>query len=203
MQVGILGAGRIGKALARHFTKAGHQVVLANSRGPETLAGIVEELGPGARAGTVEEAFAAPILFLCVMWSDIPAAVAGLPPSDDRIVVDTSNPYKVVDGQLIPQDLGSRTSSEIVRDLLGGARLVKACNTLYSFVLASDPREAGGNRVLFVSGDDTEAKAQVGQLFEDVGFAVIDLGTLASGGRIQQGRGPLTAQNLIRLPNPA
>ena len=203
MQVGILGAGRIGKALARHFTRAGHQVLLANSRGPGTLAEFVRELGPGARAGTREEAAAAPILFLCVMWSDIPAAVAGLPPSEDRIVVDTSNPYKVVDGQLIPQDLAERTSSEIVQDLLGEAKLVKACNTLYSFVLESDPREAGGNRVLFVSGDDAEAKEQVGQLFESVGFAVIDLGTLAVGGRMQQGRGPLTAKNLICLPNPA
>lgn len=199
MLVGILGAGRIGQALAGHFVGAGHDVVIANSRGPETLSDLVADLGPRARAGTKAEVAAAPIIFLCVMWSQIPDAVSGLGAVDRRIVVDTSNPYKVVDGKLEPQDLGGRTSSEVVAGLLPGAHLVKACNTLYAAILGSDPREAGGRRALFLSGDDAASKKAVSALFEPIGFAPIDLGSLATGGRLQQGRGPLTAQNLILL----
>jgi predicted dinucleotide-binding enzyme len=199
MLIGILGAGRIGQALAGHFVKAGHELILANSRGPSSLASLVKELGPTVRAGTAAQAAGAPIVFLAVMWPQIPIAVAGLGPFEGRIVVDTSNPYRLVEGQLQIENLGDRTSSEVVADFVPGARLVKACNTLYAAVLASDPREAGGRRVLFLSGDDQAAKAEIISLFDAIGFAPIDLGSLALGGRIQQGRGPLMAHNLVRL----
>lgn len=99
-----------------------------------------------------------------------------------------------------PSDLGDRTSNEIVADLVAPARVVKAGNTLGAPVLGLDPDQAGGQRVIFVSGDDEQAKAAVAGLFGDGGFFVIDLGGLRAGGRMQQFRGPLAGHNLVRLP---
>ncbi len=96
-------------------------------------------------------------------------------------------------------DLQGRTSSELVADLVAGARVVKAANTLGAEALAADPHEAGGARVIFVSGDDADAKAEVVALFQDAGFAAIDLGDLATGGAMQQIHHPLSGVNLIRL----
>jgi hypothetical protein len=99
-----------------------------------------------------------------------------------------------------PVDLGGRSSSEIVAELVEGARVVKAANTLGAELLGSDPDEAGGRRVLFLSGDDGAAKAVVADLFEGAGFFPIDLGDLVTGGRMQQAGGPLAGVNLVRLP---
>jgi len=109
-----------------------------------------------------------------------------------RIVIDTTNDFN-------PSDLNGRTSSEVVADLVPGARVVKAANTLGAAVLGSDPHEGGGRRVIFLSGDDAEAKSQVTALFEDAGFVAIDLGGLATGGAMQQVGGPLAGVNLIKL----
>jgi predicted dinucleotide-binding enzyme len=97
-------------------------------------------------------------------------------------------------------NLGGRSSSDIVAELVEGARVVKAANTLFADLLGSDPQEAGGRRVLFLSGDDGAAKAEVADLFEGAGFFPIDLGELGTGGRMQQAGGPLAGVNLVRLP---
>ncbi len=99
-----------------------------------------------------------------------------------------------------PSDLNGRTSSEVVADLVAPARVVKTANMHGAELLASDPRQAGGQRVMFLSGDDAEAKFDVGALFEDAGFYVIDLGGLREGGQMHQLGAPLAGQNLIRLP---
>jgi 8-hydroxy-5-deazaflavin:NADPH oxidoreductase len=189
--VGIIGAGRLGQAMARTARRAGCEVVIANSRGPESLTSVVSALGEGVSAGTVEEAAAAGIVVIAVPWDRVPAAVDGLD-WDDRIVVDATNDWAA-------DDLQGRTSSELVADLVAGAQVVKAANTLTAEVLGSDPHEAGGQRVIFVSGDDADAKAEVVALFEDAGFAAIDLGDLATGGAMQQIHHPLAGVNLIRL----
>ena len=111
---------------------------------------------------------------------------------DGQTLIDTTNAFNA--------DLGGRTSSEIVAELVPGARLVKAANTLPTALLGADPQEAGGRRVLFLSGDDAAGKAAVSELFDAAGFSVIDLGDLATGGRIQQVGGPLPGLNLVRLP---
>ena len=189
--VGIIGAGHIGQALARTALRANRKVVIANSRGPESLAPVVAALGTGVSAGTVVQAAAAGIVAIAVPWTNVPAAVTGLH-WDGQTVIDATNVWNV--------DLGGRTSSEIVADLVPGARLVKAANTLAANDLAADPHEAGGRRVIFLSGDDASANATVAELFDAAGFFPIDLGDLVTGGRMQQLGGPLPSQNLVRLP---
>jgi predicted dinucleotide-binding enzyme len=189
--VGIIGAGHIGQAMARTARRAGREVMIANSRGPASLEPVVAALGAGVSAGTVVEAAAADIVAIAVPWTDVPAAVNGLR-WDGQTVIDATNAWKA--------ELGGRTSSEIVADLVPGARLVKAANTLGADVLGADPHEAGGRRVLFLSGDDASAKAAVIELFDDAGFFPIDLGDLVTGGHMQQLGGPLPAHNLVRLP---
>jgi predicted dinucleotide-binding enzyme len=198
MTVGIIGAGNIGRALAIQARRAGHSVLLANSRGPESLAGLVDELGDGVSAGTVAEAVESDIVAIAVAWGDIPSAVAGLD-WNGRIVVDASNPIQGPDFSIA--DLGGRTSGEVVSDLLPGARLVKVANTLFAAILADDPSVAGGRRVLVYSGDDAGAKKVVAELFTAAGFATIDLGGLVDGGRLQEaGGGAFTGRNLVLLP---
>jgi predicted dinucleotide-binding enzyme len=189
--IGIIGAGRIGKAIAQIANRAGRPVVISNSRGPASLVSVVEELGGGVTAGTVTEAAAADIVVVAVMWPDVAGAVEGLE-WNGRIVIDPTNDFD-------PSDLDGRTSSEVVADLVAPARVVKIANTLGAGILASDPHEAGGQRVLFLSGDDADAKAPVRGLFEDAGFSVVDLGSLHDGGQMQQFGGPLAGLNLIRL----
>jgi len=189
--IGIIGAGRIGQAMARTARRAGRAVVISNSRGPETLTSVVETLGDGVSAGTVEQASTAAVVVLAVPWGNVPDAVQPLE-WNGQVVIDATNDFD-------PSDLDGRTSSEVVADLVSPARVVKAGNTLGAAVLASDPQEAGGRRVILVSGDDADAKSEVIALFEDAGFAAIDLGGLASGGVMQQLGGPLAGVNLIRL----
>jgi predicted dinucleotide-binding enzyme len=191
-RVGIIGAGRIGQVMAQIARRAGRPVVIANSRGPESLTAVVKDLGDGVSAGTVRDAGAAEIVVLAVGWADVPRAVEGLE-WEGRMLIDPTNDFD-------PSDLDGRTSSEVVADLVAPARVVKAGNTFEAAVLGSDPHIAGGQRVLFLSGDDAEAKSEVGGLFADAGFFVVDLGGLREGGQMQQVGGPLAGHNLIRLP---
>jgi predicted dinucleotide-binding enzyme len=191
--VGIIGAGRLGQAMARTALRAGRPVVIANSRGPESLASVASALGDGASAGTVADAAASGIVVIAVPWASVPKALEGLR-WNGQIVIDATNDFD-------PRDLDGRTSSEVVADLVGDAPVVKAANTLASAVLGADPREAGGQRVLFLSGDETDAKAEVSALFQGAGFFTIDLGDLITGGEMQQIGAPLAGANLIRLPD--
>ena len=189
--VGIIGAGRLGQAMARTARRAGRRVVIANSSGPESLASVASALGDGVSAGTMDEAASAGIVVVAVPWERVPEAVQGLS-WDGQVVIDATNDWGA-------DDLQGRTSSELVADLVAGAQLVKAANTLGADVLSSDPHEAGGERVIFISGDDADAKAEVVALFQDAGFAAIDLGDLAIGGAMQQIHHPLSGVNLLRL----
>ena len=143
--VGIIGAGRIGQAMARIALRAGRSVVIANSRGPESLTSVVSALGDDVSAGTVQQAAAAGIVVLAVPWPRVQQALEGLEWSG-QIVIDATNDFD-------PSDLNGRTSSEVVADLVRGARVVKAANTLAAAVLGSDPQEASGQRVIFLSGE--------------------------------------------------
>jgi 8-hydroxy-5-deazaflavin:NADPH oxidoreductase len=197
MSIGIIGSGAIGTAFARTLARAGIEATIANSRGPDSLKELVRELGPAIKAGTREDAARANIVFVAVNWTKLQAALEGVEWAG-KIVIDANNP---IEAPLFkPVDLKGRVSSEIVADLVPGARVVKAFNHLRAEVLASDPQSDGGHRVLFYSGDDTAAKAEVASLIEQIGFAGIDIGSLAVGGKLAQfPGGPLPNQNLIRV----
>jgi hypothetical protein len=199
MSIGIIGAGALGSNLARAFAKVGISAIISNSRGPESLAGLVEELGPAIKAGTTEEAAEADIVFLAIRWVDLKRVLGGLPAWNGRIVVDGTNPVEWIDPAsppdasdpsnplaaygIKPVDLGGRHSSSVVSDLVPGARLVKAFNHLDVNVL-HEPEVSGGNRVLFYSGDDLAAKATVRSLIAKAGFFAVDLGALDVGGQL-------------------
>jgi 8-hydroxy-5-deazaflavin:NADPH oxidoreductase len=197
--IGIIGAGRLGQALARTVQRAGRSVVIANRRGPESLVSVVDTLGAGIAAGTAQDAARSAVVALAVPWEHVSEAVSGLSWSG-KVVIDATNAVRIP--SLEPVPLGGLTSSEIVARLLHGARVVKAANTFSADVLGADPRDAGGRRVMFVSGDDTEAKRAVAELFDAAGFFSIDIGDLAGGGSLQQAGGPLAGQNLLRMPSP-
>lgn len=198
MTIGIIGSGAIGTAFARTLARAGIEAVISNSRGPDSLQDLMHELGPSIKAGTREEAAQADIVFVAVNWTKLPAAMAGLPHWNGRIVIDANN---AIEAPLFkPVDLGGRASSEVFADLVPGARVVKAFNHLRAELLAADPRSDGGRRVLFYSGNDTAAKAEIAALIERLGFAGIDLGSLAIGGKLAQfPGGPLPNQNLVKI----
>jgi hypothetical protein len=177
--------------MARTALRAGREVVLANSRGPASLASVVSALGKGVSAGTAAEAAAAGIVVIAVPWDHVREAAQSLE-WNGQIVIDATNDWAA-------DDLQGRTSSEIVADLVADARVVKAANTLGADVLGSDPHVAGGQRVIFISGDDAGAKAEVVALFQEAGFATIDLGDLAAGGAMQQIHHPLAGVNLIQF----
>ncbi|MBF6988914.1 NADPH-dependent F420 reductase [Cupriavidus sp. IK-TO18] len=196
--IGIIGAGAIGMAFATALARHGIQAVVANSRGPETLRDAVKAIGPSIRPGTREEAAAQDIVLVAVNWSKLPLALSGLPEFGGRTVVDANNP---IEAPLFrPADLHGRSSSAVFADLVPGARVVKAFNHLQPALVSGDPQAGGGRRVLFLSGDDANAKAEVATLIDRLGFFGIDLGSLDVGGRQQQfPGGPLAALNLVTM----
>jgi len=196
MTIGIIGSGAIGTAFARTLTRAGIAAIISNSRGPDSLKELVRELAPSILAGPREEAATADIVLVAVNWTKLPAALAGFSDWNGRIVIDANNPIEAFK----PVDLKGRVSSEVFADLVPGARVVKAFNHLRAEVLAGNPKADGGQRVLFYSGNDAAAKAEVAALIERIGFAGIDLGSLAVGGRLAQfPGGPLPNQNLVKV----
>ncbi|MGY2492290.1 NADPH-dependent F420 reductase [Cupriavidus sp. CP313] len=196
--IGIIGAGAIGIAFATALARHGIEAVVANSRGPETLHAAMQAIGPSIRPGTREEAAAQDIVLVAVNWSKLPLALSGLPEFGGRIVVDANNP---IEAPLFrPADLHGRSSSAVFADLVPGARVVKAFNHLQPALVSGDPQAEGGRRVLFLSGDDASAKAEVATLIDRLGFFGIDLGSLDVGGRQHQfPGGPLAALNLVTM----
>jgi predicted dinucleotide-binding enzyme len=186
MRIGIIGAGMIGATAARLFAKAGHDVAVSNSRGPESLAAVVKEIGSKARAMSVDDAARwAEVVLLAVPWRSPDA----LPPAASvtgKIVIDAMNPY-AMDGTVL--DLGASSSSEETAKRLPGARLVKGFNTIWFKHLAERGRAdlpLDDRHAIFVAGDDPDAKRIVSDLIADIGFGAVDTGSLPEGGKRQQ-----------------
>lgn len=185
--IGFIGSGHIGSTLARLAIDAGHDVVMCNSRGPETLADLVAELGPHARAATPEDAArAADIAVVTVPLR----AVGSVPvaPLEGKVVIDTNNYYPKRDGQLPALDDESTTTAELLQAHLPTSRVVKAFNHIRFGDLATQGQAAGtaGRRALAIAGDDAEAKATVAALIDAFGYDVLDAGPLAEGWRFQR-----------------
>ena len=194
MKIGFIGAGAVAQTISKHVLPLGHQVVLSNTRGPESLAALVKELGPGAKAGTPQEAAEQDIVMLAVMWPHVKDALASVGDWKGRILVDTTNRVASFNPFSLG-DLSGITSSETVQDLAPGAKVVKAFNSV-TMAWISDFSASKERTVLFLSGDDPEAKKPVHNLIEQIGFEAVDLGSLTIGGRLQQLGGPLAG---IRL----
>jgi 8-hydroxy-5-deazaflavin:NADPH oxidoreductase len=194
MKIGFIGAGIVAQTISKHVLPFGHQVLLSNTRGPDSLASLVRELGTGAAAGSPQEAAAQDIVVLAVNWSSVQTALFSIADWKDRILIDATN--RVASYRpLALGDISGRTSSEIVADLVPGAKVVKAFNSVpMSWI--SDFSSTKSRTVLFISGDDEKAKKPLNELIEQVGFSCVDLGSLAIGGRLQQLGGPLAG---IRL----
>ena len=190
MKLGFIGAGAVAVAIARNAIAAGHDVVLT-SRSPETAAKAASGLGQGASAGSISEVAACDIVLLAVPWPNVADALAALPDWSGKILVDTTNPFAQTTPKLVLADLGGRSSSEIVADHAPGARIVKAFNSITMRHFAQGPIRGDAQRALLVSGDDAEAKDAVLSLIASFGFTTIDMGDLATGGRLSQAGGPL------------
>jgi predicted dinucleotide-binding enzyme len=197
MRIGVIGAGNIGATAARLFADAGHDVVISNSRGPETLGA---EEGDGVRAGTVAEAAEHGEVVLVAIplkaLGDLPAEAF-----EDAIVVDAMNYYPGRDGHVDELDRDETTSTELLARHLEGARVVKAFNTMRAGTLEEGGRPAGDHSrlALLVAGDDLQAKRTVMELIDEIGFDPVDTGSLADGGRAQQPGSPLYAAELTSI----
>lgn len=199
--IGFIGAGQIGSQVARLSIAAGHDVVLSNSRGPETLAALVAELGPKARAATVEEAAKAGDIVVVSIplknYRSVPVA-----PLAGKIVIDTHNYYPQRDGQIPELDDESTTTAELLQAHLPESKVVKAFNHIYASQLTTDGKPSGtpNRRALVIAGDDIAAKRRVTALLDSFGFDTVDAGPLAEGWRIQRdtpGYGP--RRNAVEL----
>lgn len=195
--VGTIGAGTVAKAITSHAVAAGHSVVLSNSRGPESLVEVAAELGPNASAGTVIDAASAEIAILAVHWASVPEVAESVPDWGGRIVVDATNQWASF--PMVAADLGDETGSERNAELLHGARLVKAFNTLFGRITAQDPRHVEGRLIVFLAGDDADAKATVAEFVDSLGFAPVDLGDLRIGRLMQVGGGPLSGLHALKM----
>jgi 8-hydroxy-5-deazaflavin:NADPH oxidoreductase len=184
--IGLIGSGKIGSTVARLATSAGYDVVLSNSREPKTLAGLVAELGPRARAATPAEAAAAGDIVVVTIplgaYQRVPVA-----PLAGKVVIDTNNYYPERDGAIPQLDEGSTTSSEMLQRHLPASKVVKAFNNIYYLHLALLARPAGApdRSALVVGGDDPRAKATVAAFIEAIGFDTVDAGPLAESWRYQ------------------
>lgn len=185
--VGLIGSGNIGGTVARLAVAAGHDVVLSNSRGPETLKELVDELGPRARAATPAEAAAAGDLVVVTIplraYREVPAG-----PLAGKVVIDTNNYYPERDGQFPELDDESTTTSELLQRHLPDARVVKAFNNIFFRHLLALARPAGAadRTALPIAGDDAAAKDSVTAFLDSIGYDAVDVGPLAEGWRFQR-----------------
>jgi predicted dinucleotide-binding enzyme len=185
--IGLIGSGLIGGTVARLAVAAGHDVVLSNRRGPDTLADLVAELGPRARAATPAEAAEAGDLVVVTIplkaYKQVPVE-----PLRGKTVIDTNNYYDQRDGQFPELDDESTTVSELLQAHLPDSHVVKAFNNISSVHLLELARPSGDadRSVLAIAGDDAAAKRQVTEFLDSIGYDTLDAGPLAEGWRFQR-----------------
>lgn len=186
--IGVIGAGRIGQAIAGLAVRQGHPVVLSNSRAPETLQAVVDELGPLASSDTASgAAHKGDIVVIAVTFD----AIDALPAAElaGKIVLDATNYYAPRDG-VIPAVEGDRVPTSVhLQQTLPGAHVVKAFNHIVWSDIPADarPSDAHDRRGIAVAGDDAASKQQVREFVEEIGFDPVDIGPLSDSWRIQLG----------------
>jgi predicted dinucleotide-binding enzyme len=186
-RVGIIGAGHIGSTLAQGLVERGYEVKIANSRGPETLSDLVARLGPGASAGTADDAGAFGEFVIVTVplraYRDIPVE-----PLAGKIVLDTNNYYWERDGRIAELEEKRTTTSQLVQDHLATSKVAKAFNHIVSGQILVDGAPAGtpGRRALATASDFPEATALVTALYDEFGFDTVDLGPLSESWRAER-----------------
>lgn len=198
MQIGTIGAGQVAQAFARKAAAAGHRVILSSRRGPEDLGLLVSAIGPEVSAAARKDAAACDMVLLAVPWGQVEDALSGLPDWSGCILIDATNAFDD-EGRTVRDAAGS---SELVAALAPGARVVKALNATFMTNFEGSPVVGSFRRAIFVSGDDVDAVEQVAGLLEQFGFAPVDLGPLALGGRMQAVGSTLAGHDFF-LPWPA
>jgi predicted dinucleotide-binding enzyme len=193
MSYAIIGFGSIGQALARTFARKGIEVSVATTRDPESFASDAAAIGPTVIPATLAEAVKADVIFLAVRFESHQDVAKALPTWQGKTIVDVTNAYGVA-----PETLGGQPSSRAVAQAFTGARLVKGFNHLVAKVLAQDPADHGGRRVVFLASDDDAAATEIAALAENLGFAPIKLGGLAEGGLLVQARGNSWGQLIFK-----
>ncbi|MBT2495248.1 NAD(P)-binding domain-containing protein [Microbacterium sp. ISL-59] len=187
--LGIIGAGHIGSQVARVAVANGYDVVIANSRGPETLADLVKELGPRAKAATAEDAAAAADVAVVTVPL---GAIDALPAAQlaGKIVLDTNNYYFERDGHIEALDKGETTTSELVQRALPDSKIAKAFNQILAADITTDGKPAGDpdRRALATAGDDAEAVAFVTRFYDEAGFDTVNVGPLSESWRVERDR---------------
>jgi predicted dinucleotide-binding enzyme len=200
--IGLIGAGHIGSQVARLAVRNGYDVVISNSRGPESLATLVAELGPKARAGTsLDAARAGDIVVVTIPLKNYRSVP--VEPLAGKTVIDTNNYYPQRDGRIPELDNESTTTAELLQAHLPKSKVVKAFNHIYARELTTDGQPSGSTnrRALVIAGDDREAKATVTRLLDQFGFDTVDAGPLKEGWRIQRdtpGYGPRRTADELR-----
>jgi 8-hydroxy-5-deazaflavin:NADPH oxidoreductase len=197
--IGIIGSGPLGRAVATRAVAEGVPVVLSNSRGPNTLTAVVGELGTGASAGTVARAADADLVVIAIPFIKVPELAGEVPDWSGRVVVDATNQFAEYEpaysGLAV---LGDETGSEWVARHLPGATVIKAFNAMYADYIKADPRHHDGRQVLFFAGDDDSVNAEFAAFGEALGFAPVLLGGLREGGRLMQLDGPMSALHVVK-----
>ena len=200
-QYSIVGSGSVGRTLAGLFAKAGVDVQIANSRGPDSMAAIARDLGRHVEPVTLERALDADVIFLAVGFMQVQAVAAKRPDWTGKLVVDVTNALQPIEAQ--ETERRGLLSSEINAEFVSGAKLVKAFNHLPIQKLGMNPRVEGQRQVVFVSGNDADASATVAALAEQLGFAPVELGWLDEGGvavhAVGGKPGGLLFQNLAKV----
>lgn len=201
MRIGFIGAGTVTKTFGGHLISAGHTIIVSNSRGPETLSDFVAALGPDATAGTKQQAAACNIAILATNWVSAPAALKDID-WRGRILIDATNAHmdpkpdiSLAGVTRSRAALEGRTSSEIIAELAPGARLVKSIGNM-PMAWIQDFSKQKPRTVIFTSGDDEDAKRMVIELIDGLGFAAINLGSLAIGGAMHEVGAPLSGLDL-------
>ena len=199
MTYAIIGSGTVGSTLARLFAANNVPVSIANSRGPETLSDLAAELGSGVTPVPVEDAVEADIVLFAVgsvAFKDVGALRKDW---SGKIVIDVTNGF-MLPAEVQEAEFHGRLTSEVNAQRVPGGKLVKTFNQLPLKTLAAPVPDDVGKRVVFVSSDHEDASTAVAKLVEELGFASIEVGKLAEGGRLIQARAPLVFQNLIKYP---
>jgi 8-hydroxy-5-deazaflavin:NADPH oxidoreductase len=214
MSIGIIGAGNLGSNFARALARKNIPAMLSSRRGPTALKELASKIGPSIRPASVADAALADMVLIALRWVDLESALRPLPAWNGRIVIDGTNPVAFLEPNspeardpenplagygIKAIDLHGQVSSEALARLVPGARVVKAFNHLQVELLPL-PRTTEGQRVLFYSGNDADAKAKVASLIAQLDFAGVDLGALGAGGRLTQfPGGTLATLNLISV----